>query len=152
LEGEWMSQTSETLASKILDIIPLIMQSIRAEMRKHRAGDLSVVQFRALGYLRGKPGSSLAELAEHIGLTPPTTSALVDGLVSKRLLLRADSPNDRRRVELRLSDAGCAVWEDARRGAQESLVARLDGMSAEERQRVYQAMETLGALYTAEAE
>src|SRR5512141_1148135 len=105
-----MEKTSETLANDMLDIIPLIMQSLRGEMRKHRGGDLTVVQFRTLGYLRRKPGVSLAELAEHIGLTPPSTSALVDGLVSKGLLLRVEAAGDRRRVALRLSDAGSAVW------------------------------------------
>lgn len=142
-----MDQTTETLANEILNVVPLIMQSLRAEMRKHRSTDLTVVQFRALGYLRRKPGSSLAELAEHLGLTPPSASALVDGLVTKGVLLRVESPGDRRRVELRLSDAGHAVWEDARSETEASLVARLDQVSAEERELVHLAMQILGTLY-----
>jgi DNA-binding MarR family transcriptional regulator len=148
-----MDQSAEDLADEILELIPRIMQSLRAEMRAHRQGgrrdgDLSVVQFRALGFLHRRPGCSLAELAEHIGLTPPTTSALVDVLAGKGLLLRVDSPGDRRRVELRLSAAGCAVWEDARRETRASLAERLIPLSPEEYAQVSQALRLLDGVYS----
>jgi DNA-binding MarR family transcriptional regulator len=147
LEGEEMGPTSDTVADELLNTIPRIMQALRAEMRRHRSGDLTVVQFRALSFLHRRPGSSLAELAEHIGLTPPTTSALVDGLVSKGLLRRVEAQGDRRRVDLSLSAAGCVVWEAARHGARENLVTRLDGMRAVEREQIAAALQVLDRLY-----
>ena len=57
-------------------------------------------QFRALGVVRRHPGASLSVVAGHIGLTTASVSKLIDSLVKKGLVTRADSPDDRRKVVL----------------------------------------------------
>jgi hypothetical protein len=47
----------EDCARTILDVTPLIMQSIRSEMRSNRTPDLSVPQFRTLIYIRSHAGA-----------------------------------------------------------------------------------------------
>jgi DNA-binding MarR family transcriptional regulator len=120
--------TSEVCAATILDVVPALMRVIRAQMRSRRA-ELSIVQFRALGYVGRHAGASLSELAEHLGLTPPSTSRLVDGLVARQIVRRELSPADRRAVMLSLTAAGAALLHDTRRRTQielETFVSRLD--------------------------
>ena len=57
------------LASKLVEVIPLVMRAIRSHMRANRALDLSVPQYRALGFVVRHPGASLSQVAEHQGLT-----------------------------------------------------------------------------------
>jgi DNA-binding MarR family transcriptional regulator len=74
-------------------------------------GQVSVVQLRALTMLRGLQPASLVQLAEGIGVTPSTTSRLVDRLVAARLVDRRPSPESRRQIELRLSPEGEATLD-----------------------------------------
>jgi len=77
-----MEDMSQTCASEVLETAPMVMQAIRGEMRAQRpSSSLSLPQFRTLVYLENHPGASLAQVAEHIGLTPPSMSRLIDGLV-----------------------------------------------------------------------
>jgi len=124
------------------------MRAIRAEMRRQRGWDLSVPQFRTLAYLNYYQGASLSDIAEFIGLTPPSMSKLVDGLVARQLVTRDFSTSDRRRVILALTPAGQATFQATRTATQAFLARRLAGLPAEERAVVTQAMQILRPLFT----
>src|SRR3954470_22241366 len=83
-------------ARAMLDGLPLVMWFIRREMRHHRTGGLSVPQFRALCLLDRYPTISLSNVAEHLGSSQPSASRLITGLVSRRLVKREESSDDRR--------------------------------------------------------
>ena len=93
-------------ARQLLDTTPQIMRFIRAEMRSHRGHDLSVPQFRTLTFVNRNPEVSLSHLADHLGLTLPSTSKLVDGLVNQKIIIRHKSKEDRRRLTLALTKSG----------------------------------------------
>ena len=62
--------------------------------------------------LNRNQGASLSEVAEHVGLTLPSVSKMVDGLVTRGLLTRATDPGDRRRLTLSLTPAGAHLHAD----------------------------------------
>ena len=101
--GDQDEQSGESLAAALMEVAPLVMREIRMRMRQHRGPELSVPQFRALGYLRRHPACSLTALAEHLGLSLPATSRMVEALVAAGLIVREPSASDRRYVTLRLS-------------------------------------------------
>ncbi len=142
--------TVETCAREILDTIPSIMRTIRSEMRRHRSSDLSVPQLRTLAYLNRCPGSGLAGLAEHLGLTPPSTCTLVDGLAARGLVKRETTPQDRRRISLTLSDQGRSLLELAQSGARASLSEMLSQLSDEDCRLVVEALSVLRPIFTPE--
>ncbi len=121
----------------------MVMRTIRTQVRSQRKSDLSVPQFRTLGFLNRNPGSTLSDVAEHVGLTLPAMSRLVDGLVSRDLMTRNISVDDRRRVELTLTKSGTAILEEARRMAQTKLAEILEPLTAEEGAAVMAAMRHL---------
>ncbi|MCK6629584.1 MAG: MarR family transcriptional regulator [Anaerolineae bacterium] len=138
----------EECAQEVLEVTPLLMRAIRAEMRRQRAWDLSVPQFRTLAYLNYYAGASLSDAAEFIGLTLPSMSKLVDGLVARQLITREFSPDDRRRVRLALTPAGQACFQSAHEASQAYLARRLAQLPAEKRTIVTQAMQILRPLFT----
>src|SRR5512136_3296462 len=106
-----MAISSETCAQEVLEVVPLVMRTIRAEMRRHRTADLSVPQFRTLSFIDHNADASLSDVAEHIGLTLPSMSKIVDGLVTRKLVTRQTHPTDRRRMTLTLTTRGQTALE-----------------------------------------
>lgn len=139
--------SSARCAHILLQVVPRVMQAIRAEVRSGRGPDLSVLQLRALAFLHRHPGEPLSALAEHVGLTLPSMSSQVSGLVNRGLIDRAVSPNDRRFVTLRLTAEGEAVFQAAVHHAEASLTQALAGLSEEELATVTAAMQILGDVF-----
>jgi DNA-binding MarR family transcriptional regulator len=142
-----MSVSPDECARAVLDAVPLVMRSIRAEMRSHRAPDLSVPQFRSLVYLSRQKGPSLSDVAEHLGLTSPSASVMVDGLVIRGLVTRQVHPDDRRRVTLELTPAGQAAMEAAHEMTESRLAERLAELGEPERAGIVRAMQSMIAVF-----
>ena len=134
-------------ARDVLETVPHIMRDLRQVMRSHRTPDLSVPQFRTLGFLLHNEGASLTDLAEHIGLQPPTMSKMIDAMVSRGLVERNLAQEDRRRVTLALSPAGRQLWQEARRGTSEFVKEKLAGLPDEDLDIISRSMEILRPLF-----
>ena len=143
-----MNAAPDLIAREVLDVVPAIMRTIRAEMRSRRGADLSVVQFRALLFLNRNPGASLTTVAEHLGLTSPTVCKMIDGMVTHQLITRMPSDTDRRRVLLTLTADGQALLDKARGGTQARLMDVLAGLTPQERDAVHQVMQLLHAVFS----
>lgn len=137
---------AEDIAALALETAPLIMRVIRRLMRAGR-GDLSTPQFRALGYVGRHPGASLSQVANHLGLSAPATSRLVDALVERGLVARATAAEDRRYITLRLTPPGEAAHMDARGGALDGLGALMERLTPAERAAVAEALPMLRRLF-----
>ena len=134
-------------ARQLLDTTPQIMRFIRAEMRSHRGHDLSVPQFRTLTFVNRNPEVSLSNLADHLGLTLPSTSKLVDGLVNQKVVTRRESKEDRRRLTLALTKNGQDILRVAREATQNHLKDVLHELSADELSTIIRAMNLLQTLF-----
>lgn len=144
-----VKKREDVCAREVLDVVPSVMRFIRAEMRGHRGPDLSVPQFRSLGFIERVAGTSLGGLAEHLGLTAPSASALIDGLSHRGLVRRLESPGDRRRLTLEITAEGSRVLASARDETQRSLSDRLAVLEGDELSEVTRAMSVLRRVFTA---
>ena len=134
-------------ARQLLDTAPQVMRFIRAEMRSHRGHDLSVPQFRALTFINRNPEVSLSHLAEHLGLTLPSTSKLVDGLANQKVITRRESKEDRRRLTLELTKSGEDILHTARSATLNHLKDVLRELTVDELSTVIRAMNLLQPLF-----
>ena len=75
--------------------------------------DLSPQQYNVLRILRGQKGDSIALMdIEHRMLDKSSNvSRLIDKLISKNLIVRSVSSEDRRRIEILINDNGISVLE-----------------------------------------
>ena len=96
------------VADRVMEAVPAVMRRIRLAMRADVAGQpgTTVPQLRALLFVRRHPGCSLSAMAEHLGMTLPACSGLAERLVRAGLLERTTDPQERRRVQLRLTSDG----------------------------------------------
>jgi DNA-binding MarR family transcriptional regulator len=142
--------TPDQVAVAILETIPRSMHSIREQMRAGRAAGLSVSQFRLLLYVRRNPGTSLSRLAEHLGTTLPSASQMVERLVQTGLVTRVQSVKERRRVELRLTEAGSTALEECDAKTRAWLCQRLAGLDARQLETIATALHDLRAALASE--
>ena len=142
-----MVTTSDTIAREVLDVVPAIMRTIRAEMRSRRGSNMSVGQFRTLLYLDRNPGVSLSKVADHLGLTSPTVCKMIDGMVSGQLVNRQPSESDRRKVTIALTEEGQSILEAARSGTQARLIEVLASLSPEDKNAVHRGLQLLHKLF-----
>ncbi len=145
-----MPASPEVCAQEILEVVPQVMRAIRAEMRRHRTADLSVPQFRTLNYLGRCPQASLSDVADYIGLTLPSASKIVEGLVARKLLSRQTDPADRRRLTLSLTRSGQTALEASRRATRACLAESLATLTEAERATVTKAMAALRPVFAPE--
>lgn len=134
-------------AHELMDTAPQIMQTIRVEMRRSRDSDISIPQFRTLAFIQRSPDSSLSNLADHLGLTLPSVSKLVDGLVKQGLVIRQSSTADRRRLTLALSQSGAFIVNSARTTAQTNLIQKMSSLSKDELETIHLAMQFLQTIF-----
>ena len=121
---------SEDPAASLMDAILMASRRLRSWMRE--GSGVTVPQFRVLSFLHARDGSSLSELASHLGVTPPSASRLVESMASRGLLKVEEDPRDRRRLLLRLTDSGMGTLSSARAYALSALSGRLSGIPREE--------------------
>jgi DNA-binding MarR family transcriptional regulator len=134
-------------AALLMDVIPLIMNRIRTEMRSRRTPGLSIPQFRTLIYLYRYENASLSQVSEHIGLKLPTSSKIVDALVIRKLIIRNESPDDRRCIRLRLSSIGRDELLRARNITESKLTEILSVLSADQQSEISVTIQTLQSLF-----
>ena len=145
-----MTTSPAACAQEVLEVVPQVMRAIRAELRRHRTADLSVPQFRTLNFIGRKPEASLSEAAGYIGLTLPSMSKIVDGLVTRKLVARQTDPADRRRMTLVLTKSGQTALEASRAATRACLAESLAGLTDAERATVVKAMDALRPIFAFE--
>lgn len=65
--------------------------------------ELSLAQFNAIGVVRSQGPLTMGDLADRLGISAPSASAMVDRLTEKGLLQREPSTEDRRKVVVRIA-------------------------------------------------
>lgn len=130
------------LSSEILDIVPFVMQLIRTEMRSSAKPNLTIAQFRMLARLSRGPQTN-KDLAEWIGISTPTASRTIDGLVRRNFVKRETGAADRREVRLLITKSGLSEFERIKAAAKASFAARLQELSADQEARIRIGLQAL---------
>ena len=92
--------------------IRLLARLARVAERTCLASGVSLPQYRLLVSASGTPQRA-SELAESVGVSRPTLTALVDGLEQAGLVKRVPEPSDRRGIRMQLTAAGREAAERA---------------------------------------
>ena len=142
-----MTISRDMVARELLDVVPPIMRTIRKKWKEGSIKGVTQSQFRILMYIQNNSGTSLQEVAAHLGLTSPTTSTAVEDLVSNQLVLRQPSSEDRRKVTLSLTGKGQRILGEVFDYSGQHLADFLSPLTEAERITVYQGLKLLGPLF-----
>jgi DNA-binding MarR family transcriptional regulator len=142
-----MTGASEQCARDVLETVPVVMRFIRDEVHQRRTASLSLLQFRTLAFLSHVNNSSLSAVAEHLGLSLPAMSRLINGLVNNRLVERQTVSTNRRQIALTLTAQGRATLEKVRGEIRRQLASSLKTLPAAERMTIQRAMRVLHRVF-----
>lgn len=134
-------------ATLILEVVPAVMDAVRQAMRRQTGDRLTIPQFRALNLLARLPRSSVRELADFLGVTLPTASALVDRLTRAGWVDVQTDAADRRRNLLALTRSGWSLWQTIASDAHADLARTLSGVGQDHRLRVLAGLKVLRDLF-----
>ncbi len=104
---------------------------------------LSAHQASVLDHLDDLEGTSLLDLARHMGVTPSTMSLTVDRLERGGYVTRERSTEDRRRVDLRLTASGVRIKRQQKVLAPELVAAMLARLEPARRKQALRGLELL---------
>jgi len=143
-----MSISTSTLLEQTLDkfweTIPPLWGYVRSHIRTVATEnfDISVEQFHIMRFIRRGHGS-VSGLADARNISRPAISQGVDSLVNKGLVLRSQSKEDRRYVELELTPEGNALLDGVFQDTREWMKGSLENFSQEELELAVRGMEVL---------
>jgi DNA-binding MarR family transcriptional regulator len=126
------------------ETVPPLWNSVRSHIRATATEkfDITVEQFHVLRYVRrGK--DCMSELAAAKNISRPAISQAVDILVRKGLLTRIQSTQDRRYVELALTEAGNALLDTVFKETRGWMKERMHALSVDELEAITKAMEAM---------
>ena len=140
--------TSEVLRDQAIDrfweTVPPLWNSIRSHIRATATAnfDITVEQFHVLRYVR-RGTDSVSELATAKNISRPAISQAVEILVKKGLLTRVPSKEDRRCVELVLTNAGNNLLDTVFKETRGWMKDRMQDLSPDELETIAKAMEIM---------
>jgi len=134
-------QSTEQLAHFLRDFVSTLMRHSACDtMRIMRRAELSMPQLVALWFVRRAGTATISDIREHLNLSLPATSHLVDRLVVGGFVTRNEATIDRRHKDVMLTDAGRALLDEIEQARVAELAQHLATMPPE------QLSTTVGAL------
>jgi DNA-binding MarR family transcriptional regulator len=146
--------TAKQGATALMETMPLVMRHIRRLIRTQKPGqksNVSLAQVRLFALLKDSPGASLSDVAEFLGVSKPTASALVERMVQRGLVLRADDPNERRCVVLSLTASGEAYLQEIRQFAIGEIGKLFEAIPEEEMFKLIEGLSLLKSAFAPSA-
>ncbi|MBT3245305.1 MAG: MarR family transcriptional regulator [Actinobacteria bacterium] len=135
---------------------PLALSAARAASRLARQvvaplskTELGLSQYRVLVFL-SEEGLAPSDLAGRLDVTRPSVTAMMDGLVCRKLVERRPDPDDGRRVTHHLTEAGHTALQVADLALAERLAEIGTFLSPEEADAVARGLELFGEALRAE--
>lgn len=108
--------------------------------------DLSVAQLHVIRVIRSHGEMAMSELADQVGVSPPSASAMVDRLVEKGVLCREHSTRDRRKVVVRISPEGVRKAEEVEAGILRLFVDLVEKLGPDTAEKWCQVLERVKAV------
>lgn len=144
------SGDSNELAQQILEVVPLIMRIVSADMRQTEQVQ-STSHFHVLWILR-HCSMSLSELAEKSSVSLPTMSNSITIMEDRGWVNRVRDEQDRRKVLIEITPSGLDALGQVMLHAQKRVVQLLDGVSAEDQETLSRGLLILRDIFLKAAE
>ena len=132
--------SAERCAGALLSVVPMLTRIIQQASGDAADIPLTLPQFRALGAIADRQEGSLADLAQMLGVTPPSLSVMIMRLETAGLVKKT---RIKRQVRLELTPQGQDSYGRCIAALVNDLAGRVAGMSPDERRAVLSTTQAL---------
>ena len=133
VEGHIRTETTLPLDRRTIIHLMLVENHIQDALSQAlKPFDISLQQFNVLRILRGQKGepANLSTLNERMVSRMSNTTRLVDKLIAKKYVRRNTCPENRRKVEIRLTDEGRKALSQMDRAVEETEKNLMDSLDS----------------------
>ena len=135
-------QSRATLVARVANLIEEVTRTGSSVIAKDAdTVELTMPQLRTLFHLMQEETPSMSSVSATLGISPKSTTGLMDRLIEKNLVERWNDPNDRRSVRCKLTEEGQDLCERLLAARRSRWEDRLNPLSKEELKNVFNAME-----------
>jgi DNA-binding MarR family transcriptional regulator len=122
----------DLIADNLISIHPLLDNSIFKPI-KHQSSVTPVGMF-VIGSLKRNGTQSMSDIGKCLSMPRPHVTVIVDKLIDEGLVERRKDPNDRRIINILLTESGVAVFENIKLEINENLKIKLSKLNEEEQE------------------
>ncbi|HEY1633866.1 MAG TPA: MarR family winged helix-turn-helix transcriptional regulator [Acidimicrobiales bacterium] len=120
-----------------------VLVAIAARSLADAAEEVTLPQYRSLVVLASRGPQSVAELAEGVGVAPPTATRMCDRLVRKGLVRRRADRRDRRAVRIALTAEGRRLVDSVTRRRRREIARLLGSIPIEAQRSLVESLQLL---------
>jgi DNA-binding MarR family transcriptional regulator len=131
--------------TRLLDVLGKVVRALSRLSGGQEDGSLTATQRLALFETQAREPIRLTELADLLGVSPPTASRAVDALVEHGFVTRVPDPADRRAVLLTLTHSGRARVELRKAEVLKAFLPAAATMPAADQERLIALLAELAA-------
>lgn len=110
----------------------------------------SMIQMHVLYYLSEHAESTMKDVARYLGITPPSATSLINGLVKAHDLQRTADAHDRRKIHLSVTKKGTQRLKKGLCQVQTKIRGLLMRLNASEQEQLIKIIEKLSRSYETE--
>jgi DNA-binding MarR family transcriptional regulator len=136
-----MKSNIDIIAENLMSIYPQLYKTLSKPMRTKTSvtpGGLFV-----LGALKRNGIMSMTDIGKNLEIPKPHVTVLVDKLIDDGYVVRKSDPNDRRIINIELTDNGLRNFEEIKQVISESLKRKLLTLSDEELKVLYESSKNI---------
>jgi DNA-binding MarR family transcriptional regulator len=122
----------DLIADNLISIHPLLYKSISKPL-KHQSSITPGGMF-VLGSLKRHGTQSMSDIGKCLSMPKPHVTVIVDKLIDEGLVERQSDPNDRRIVNILITERGFSVFENIKKEISENLKLKLMKLNEEEQE------------------
>lgn len=126
-------------------------RQLAAMGKKEAIVDLTAAQLHTMIMVHMRGRLSMNELSDTLGVSPPSTTVMVDKLVEKGILARNHSDKDRRKVFVEISPQAVSVMVDVENAILESFVELVEKIGPETAEKWSEVLEAVRPILEEEA-
>jgi len=129
MDGQML--TDEEVPKLFMDMATRSMHVVRSFVRAEADPHTTVPQFRILAAInRGL--DQISKIAEHIGVSQPAMSRMVDVLMQKGLVAKDSDPIDQRAYIIKLTPNGKQLFNQIKKESEKKIKRKLETMAPEQ--------------------
>ena len=117
--------------------------SMRKVIKYSKKSGYSMSHLGALMHLNNKGVSAVSKIGDHLGITNPAVSQMLDRLVDEKLIQRTEDPSDRRSKKIVLTKKGMETLHESIKARQTPLVELAERLSESEKEQISAAFDIL---------
>jgi DNA-binding MarR family transcriptional regulator len=122
----------DSIADNLISIHPLLFKSISRPLRNQTS--ITPGGMYVLGSLKRNGTQSMSDIGKCLSMPKPHVTVIVDKLIEEGYVERQSDPNDRRVVNILLTEKGLEDFENIKQEISENLKLKLSKLSDEEQE------------------